>query len=215
MRYDRVRLLLKDDFEKLADVKILLCGVGGVGSYTLDALIRTGVLDITIIDFDIYEESNRNRQMGSDGAIGRVKVDRLKELYPSITPINMKLTPEIIDKFDFSSYDLVIDAIDDIPCKVALAHKISSKLISSCGGAKRLDPTKLEFASIWDVKIDPFGKKFKYELKKSGFNGDFEVVYSYEVPEKTLGLGSFVGVTGTLGLCLASLAMQKILKGIK
>lgn len=213
MRYDRVRLLLKDDFDKLDKVKVLLCGVGGVGSYALDSLVRTGVLDITIIDFDIYEESNRNRQMGSDNAIGRLKVDRLKELYPSITPINMRLTPQIIDEFDFDSYDIVIDAIDDIPSKVALAHRCHTKLISSCGGAKRLDSTKLEFASIWDVKIDPFGKKFKYELKKSGFRGDFEVVYSTEVPEKTLGLGSFVGVTGSLGLALTSLAIQKILKG--
>ncbi|CAA6806491.1 MAG: tRNA cyclic N6-threonylcarbamoyladenosine(37) synthase TcdA [uncultured Campylobacterales bacterium] len=212
MKYNRLELLFEDDFEKLSNTKILLCGVGGVGSFALDALYRSSITNITIIDFDIYEESNLNRQLGSDGAIGRVKVDRLKELYPNVNAINMRLTPEIINEFDFSEFDIVIDAIDDIPSKVALAKKTHKKLVSSCGGAKRLDPTKIEFANIWDVIIDPFGKKFKYELKQAGFKEDFDVVFSTENPKKIEGLGSFVGVTGSFGLAVASLVVKKILK---
>ena len=104
MKYDRTRKLFGDDvFEKFKDVKLILLGVGGVGSFALDALYNTGITNITIVDFDTYEESNLNRQMGSFGNIGRIKVEALKEKYPLVTPIHIKITPEWIDDFDFSS----------------------------------------------------------------------------------------------------------------
>ena len=84
MRFQRCRMLFGDeDFEKLQHAKILILGVGGVGSYALDCLYRSGVSDITILDYDIYDETNQNRQIGSD-AVGMIKVDRLKDLYPDI-----------------------------------------------------------------------------------------------------------------------------------
>lgn len=208
MRYARSRLLFGDDFDKLQGAKVLLLGVGGVGGICLDCLFRSGISDITIVDFDIFEESNQNRQLGSQ-AVGEVKVEYFKKCYPSITAINEKITPQWCETFDFSPYDLVIDAIDDMPAKVALAHHASNKMIASMGGAKRLDPTKIEIASIWKTHGDALAKKFRYELKKSGFKGKFEVVFSAEEPHCTH-LGSFMGVTGTFGLTLCSLAIDKL-----
>jgi len=209
MRFERCRELFGSDFEKLQNAKIILFGVGGVGGYCLNALYRSGIKDITIIDFDTFEVTNQNRQIGSEN-LGELKTKTLAKLYPDIKPITQKVTKEWIDKFNFDEFDLVIDAIDDIPAKVALAHKCYEKLVSSCGGAKRVDPTKIETTSIWKTINDPFAKKFRYELKKSGFKKDFEVVFSKELPKKCEGLGSFVGVTGTMGFTLASLALQKL-----
>ena len=211
MRYQRCKLLFGEDFQKLSKSKVIIIGVGGVGSFCLDALYRSGVKNIAIVDFDTFEVTNQNRQIGSE-QIGQKKVEALSKKYPGIKPIDAKATDKWIENFDFDPYDLVIDAIDDVPAKVALAKKTYYKLISSMGGAKRIDPTKIEKASIWKTSIDPFAKKFRYELKKSGFQGDFEVIYSKELPIKCEGLGSFVGVTGCMGLALASLAIDKIVK---
>ena len=212
MRYERCRLLFGEDFEKLTQAKIILFGVGGVGGHCLDALYRTGIKDITIVDFDKYEITNQNRQIASEN-LGKIKTEVLSKQYHGITPLTQKVTKEWVEDFDFEDFDLVIDAIDDIPAKVALANKNYKKYISSCGGAKRVDPTKIEIASIWKTTNDPFAKKFRYELKKSGFNKDFKAVYSKELPIKCEGLGSFVGVTGSMGLALASLALQKLTVG--
>ncbi len=209
MRFQRCELLFGDDFDKIKNAKIILFGVGGVGGFCLDALYRTGIWDISIVDFDKYEITNQNRQIGSE-AIGEKKVEALKKIYPTVEPIFDKVTKQWVENFDFSPYDLVIDAIDDIDAKVALAHKSYKKLISSCGGAKRVDPTLITIDKIWKTTNDPFAKKFRYELKKSGFKNSFDVVYSKELPKSMKELGSFVGVTGTLGLSLASLAIKKL-----
>ncbi|NPA73607.1 MAG: tRNA threonylcarbamoyladenosine dehydratase [Epsilonproteobacteria bacterium] len=209
MRFDRVKSLFRDDFSKIAKSKILLLGVGGVGGYCLDCLYRSGVKDITIVDYDIFDETNQNRQIGSEN-VGEKKVKSLANIYKNISYIDLKITPEEIKTFDFDKYDLVIDAIDDLPSKVALAHKVYGKLISSCGAAKRIDPTKIQIASIWKTTNDPFAKKFRNQLKKSGFKNDFDVVFSSETPKAIKELGSFVGVTGCVGLTLCSLALRKL-----
>ncbi len=208
LRYSRVKSLLGDDFSKLQDAKVLLLGVGGVGGFCLDCLVRTGVKDITIVDFDTFEESNQNRQIGSE-SLGSVKVEHLQKLYPCVSTINIKITPQWCEDFDFSPFDLVIDAIDDMKAKVSIAHKVHEKLISAMGGAKKLDPTKVELTSIWKTHGDPLAKKFRYELKKSGFDKDFLVVFSSEISH-CKDLGSFVGVTGTVGLTLCSGAIKKL-----
>ncbi|WP_200763640.1 tRNA threonylcarbamoyladenosine dehydratase [Nitrosophilus alvini] len=210
MRYQRCRMLFKDDFEKLQNAKILLLGVGGVGSFCLDCLYRSGVKDITIVDFDIYDITNQNRQIGSEN-VGEIKVEVLSKLYPGVKAIHAKIDKEWIENFDFSKYDLVLDAIDDVKAKVEIAKKVSNKLISSTGSARKCDPTKLQSASIWKTYGDPFAKKIRYELKKAGFKGDFTALFS---PEPTLckEKGSFVGVTGSFGLALCSEAVKRILK---
>ena len=196
MKYDRSKKLFGENvFEKFKDVKLILLGVGGVGSFALDALYNTGITNITIVDFDTYEESNMNRQMGSHGNIGRVKVEALKEKYPEVTAIHIKITPDWIDNFDFSSYDYILDAIDDVKPKVHLIKKHFTKIISTSGGAKRIDPSKIEYISIWDTYNDPFIKKIRTELKNQGFKKKFKVIFSSELP-MCLEKGSFEGVTG-------------------
>jgi tRNA threonylcarbamoyladenosine dehydratase len=215
MKYDRTKKLFGDDvFEKFKDVKLILLGVGGVGSFALDALYNTGIKNITIVDFDTYEESNLNRQMGSIGNIGRIKVEALKEKYPEVTPIHLKITPEWIDNFDFSSYDYILDAIDDVKPKVHLIKKHFTKIISTSGGAKRIDPSKIEYISIWDTYNDPFIKKIRTELKTQGFKKKFKVIFSSELP-MCLEKGSFEGVTGSFGLMMASVTIQKLLAKFK
>ena len=214
MKYDRSKKLFGEDvFEKFKDVKLILLGVGGVGSFALDALYNTGITNITIVDFDTYEESNLNRQMGSFGNIGRIKVEALKEKYPEVTPIHVKITPEWIDNFDFSSYDYILDAIDDVKPKVHLIKKYFTKIISTSGGAKRIDASKIEYISIWDTYNDPFIKKIRTELKTQGFKKKFKVIFSSELPI-CLEKGSFEGVTGSFGLMMASVTIQKLLKKI-
>ncbi|RXJ98871.1 tRNA cyclic N6-threonylcarbamoyladenosine(37) synthase TcdA [Arcobacter sp. CECT 8986] len=212
MRYDRTKKLFgEDNFQKFQNAKIILLGVGGVGSFALDALYRTGITDITIVDFDTYEESNLNRQMGSEGNIGEVKVDALAKKYPKVTPIHVKITKEWIDNFDFSSYDYILDAIDDVTPKVHLIKKYFTKVISTSGGAKRIDPSKIEYKSIWDTYNDPFIRKIRTELKAQGFKKKFKVVFSSEEP-KCIEKGSFEGVTGSFGLMMASITVQKLIK---
>lgn len=212
MRYDRTKKLFGEDaFDKFKDVKLILLGVGGVGSFALNALYNTGITNITIVDFDTYEESNMNRQMGSHGNIGRIKVEALKEKYPKVTPIHVKITPEWIDNFDFSSYDYILDAIDDVKPKVHLIKKYFTRVISTSGSAKRIDPSKIEYISIWDTYNDPFIKKIRTQLKEEGFKKKFKVIFSSENPN-CIEKGSFEAVTGSFGLMMASVTMQKLLK---
>lgn len=215
MQYDRTKKLFGDEvFKTFQNTKLILLGVGGVGSFALDALYNTGITNITIVDFDNYEESNMNRQMGSHGNIGRIKVEALKEKYPKVTPIHVKITPEWIDSFDFSSYDYILDAIDDVKPKVHLIKKHFTKVISTSGGAKRIDPSKIEYISIWDTYNDPFIKKIRTELKNQGFKKKFKVIFSSELP-MCLEKGSFEGVTGSFGLMMASVTVQKLIKKLK
>ncbi len=204
-------MLLGDDFNKLKDAKILLLGVGGVGSFCLDCLHRNGIHDITIIDFDTYDESNQNRQMWSELHMGESKVEALKKHYPEINIMNMKITPEWVEAFDFEPYDLVLDAIDDIHAKLALAQKCYAKLISATGSAKRLDPTKIEVATIWKTHGDRFASKIRYELKKRRFSKKYPVIFSSE-PARTKVKGSFVGVTGAFGMTMCSLAIKRLIE---
>lgn len=211
MKHDRVKKLFGDEnFQKLQNTRLILLGVGGVGSFALDALYNTGIEDITIVDFDKYEESNQNRQLGSHSNIGRIKVEALKERYPNIKPIYVKITKEWIDEFDFSSYDYILDAIDDIKPKVHLISKYYNKVISTSGSAKRLDPSKIRYTSIWETYNDPFIRKVRYELKKIGFKKKFKVVFSDEEAQ-CLDKGSFEGVTASFGLMIASIVIKKII----
>lgn len=215
MKYDRtIKLFGQETFDKFKDVKLILFGVGGIGSFALDALYNTGITNITIVDFDTYEDSNMNRQLGSHGNIGRIKVEVLKEKYPEVTPIHVKVTPEWIDNFDFSSYDYILDAIDDVKPKVHLIKKHFTKIISTSGGAKRIDPSKIEYISIWDTYNDPFIKKIRTELKAQGFKKKFKVIFSSELP-LCLEKGSFEGVTGSFGLMMASVTIQKLVNKLQ
>ena len=211
MRYDRVQLLLKDDFSKLQEANIILLGVGGVGSFCLDCLYRSGVTKITIVDFDTFDESNQNRQMWSELHLNESKTESLKSHYPEIKIIDKRIDEQWVWDFDFDEYDLVLDAIDDTKAKLALAQKCYKKLISSFGSAKRMDPTKVEVADIWKTYGDKFGSKIRYELRKRGFKKKYTAIFSSE-EAITKEKGSFVGVTAAFGLTMCSQAIKKITK---
>lgn len=208
-RFTRCEWLFGDEkFKKLQNSNVLVCGVGGVGGVCVDALARSGVGKITIIDKDIFDITNQNRQIYSE-VVGAVKVDEFAKRYQNITAVREFITPEFIENFDFEPFDLIVDAIDDVPAKVALALKTYKKLISSMGGAKRLDPTQIKVADIFKTYNDPFAKKIRAELKRAGFKGKFSVVFSSELPNCTR-LGSFMGVTACFGLNLAALAIKRL-----
>ncbi len=208
-RYDRCRKLFGDDFKKLQNARVIILGVGGVGSYALDAIYRSGVGHITVVDFDTFDITNQNRQIGSDN-VEQQKVEVFSNLYKGIEAINIKITKEWIENFDFSDYDLILDAFDDIVPKVALIQKEYKKLISSGGSAKRINPLKIEYISIWKTYNDPFVRKIRDTLKKNGFKREFKIIFSSEEP-RCKELGSFVGVTGSFGLMMASLAIQRLI----
>jgi len=206
MQFDRCKKLFSN-FNELQKLNILICGIGGVGGYALDCLYKSGIQNITAVDYDIFEIHNQNRQIGSE-YIGEKKTKVFKKLYPKIEIIDTKITPEWVEKFDFDKFDIIIDAIDDIPAKIALIIKNHKKIISSMGAAKRIDATKIETASIWKTYNDPFAKVIRERLKKAKFNKNFKVVFSTELPI-TCEMGSFVGVTGSFGMALCS----EVIKG--
>lgn len=212
MRYTRIKWLVGDEnYEKISMTRVLIFGLGGVGGICTDALFRTGFTKLTLIDADSFETTNLNRQIHSEH-IGENKAEVFAKIYQA-KGIVAKVDEEFLSTFDLSKFDLIIDAIDDIPAKVTLANKIDFKkqiFISSTGGARKLDPTLIKTTSIFKTYGDALAKKFRYELRKSGFKGDFDVVFSNE-EAKCKNLGSFMGVTASFGLALASLALKKVL----
>ena len=211
LRFQRCELLFgTEDFAKIQKAKILILGVGGVGSYALDCLWRSGVSNITIIDYDIYDETNQNRQIGSE-AVGELKTEALHKLYPTITTINQQMDMAWVAEFDFEPYDLILDCADTTKVKIEIAKKCYKKLIMSFGSAKRYDASKIEVASIWKSHGDALGRKIRNELKKAKFDRNFTVVFSPE-EDKCKEKGSCVAVTGATGLTVCSEAIKRILK---
>lgn len=212
-RYTRSRIIFADCFEAISQTKVLIFGVGGVGGYALDALYRSGIQNITIVDKDRFDVTNQNRQIGSE-AVGEVKVLALSKLYEGITPIHACVSEEFLQILDFDEFDYIVDAIDDINAKILLAKKAQGRrmgsYISSTGSAKKLNPLLIKVSSIWKSYGDKFARKFRENLKKQRFRGNFKVIFSDEVPN-CKALGSCNVVTGSFGLQIAS----EILRDIK
>lgn len=178
-----------------------------------DALYRCGFVDITAIDMDSFDISNQNRQLYSENT-GEDKAAVFAKKY-GLTGLKAKIDEDFLKSFDISKYDIVIDAIDDMKAKILLAKSVNMKrqvFLSSCGAAKRIDARCIQVADVFKTHSDKFAAKYRYELRRAGLgNASFDVVFSTELPrcEK---LGSFMGVTASFGLMLASLALQKYLK---
>jgi len=206
MRFDRCKKLFSK-FDSITKLKILICGVGGVGGYALECLYKSGVRDITVVDYDTFDITNQNRQIGSE-YVGEKKVDVLCRLYPGIRGIDLKLTKENIKTLNIPQFDVVIDAIDDLDAKTELIKTAYPNIVSSMGAAKRIDPTKIRIDSIWKTNTDPLAKKIRDRLKKENFKGDFKAVFSIEKPVKC-DMGSFVGVTGAFGFALCSEVLKE------
>ena len=209
VRYERCRMLFGENFEKIEKAQVLILGVGGVGSYALDCLYRSGITHITIVDYDTFDETNRNRQIGSD-AVGESKVATLTTLYPGIRGIEQKMDRSWVATFDFEPYDLIIDAADTTGVKIAIAQKCYRKLIMVTGSAKRYDTTKIEVASIWKSHGNALARKIRNELKRAKFDRNFTVIFSSE-EDRCRENGSCVAVTGSFGLTACSEAIKRLL----
>lgn len=190
--FNRTELLLGEDAVKvLNNCRVAVFGIGGVGGYTAEALARSGVGNIDIIDNDVISESNINRQIiALHSTVGRYKVDVMKERILDINPkanVNAYKTffmPETENEFDFSKYDYVVDAIDTVTGKIALvikAEKSHTPIISSMGAGNKLNPEEFEVADIYKTSVCPLAKVMRRELKQRGIK-KLKVVYSKEIP---------------------------------
>lgn len=193
-RFIRSEILFgKNAMDKLSKSRVAVFGIGGVGGHTAEALVRGGVGNIDIIDNDTVSITNINRQIiATSSTVGKYKVDVMKERLSDINPdVNVKtyktfFLPENADKFDFSQYDFVVDAIDTVTGKIALiecAKKAGTKIISSMGTGNKLDPTKLEIADISKTSVCPLARVMRTELKKRSIK-NVTVLYSKEEPVK-------------------------------
>lgn len=192
----RTRMLIGDSAVAcLRQAHVLIFGIGGVGSFAAEALARAGVGSLELVDNDTVSVTNLNRQLVAlHSTIGHKKVDimaeRIRDINPetAVTPVDMFLTAETIDTFEFSKYDYVIDAIDTVSAKLLLAqrcHSAGTRLISSMGTGNKLDPTRLTVGDIFETAGDPLARIMRRELRKLGIPA-LRVVYSTEEPRKPL-----------------------------
>ncbi len=193
--FHRSELLLgKDKMLHLAKQKVILFGIGGVGSWCAESLIRTGITNLTIVDSDRVCVTNVNRQMmATTKTVGQVKTEALKERLLEINPAaNINALQKIYNKdssseFMLDQYDVIIDAIDSIGSKVNLiieATKTDALFISSMGAALKVDPTRIKVSSFWKVEVCPLARKLRKTIRKIGApKRDFLCIYSDELME--------------------------------
>ena len=229
--FNRTTLLIGEDkMKKLENSSIIIFGVGGVGGHVVEALARSGVGHIAIVDFDIVETTNINRQLiATHSSIGKSKVEVLKDRLLDINPdikvetINKFYLPENEKDFDLSKYDYIVDAVDNMSSKISLicrSNELNVPIISAMGAGNKLDPTKLEVSDIYKTSVDPLAKILRHELRKRGIK-HLKVVYSKEEPIKVELVsgenrrstpGSTAFVPPTMGLIIASEVIKDLIK---
>jgi tRNA A37 threonylcarbamoyladenosine dehydratase len=240
--FRRSELLLGDEAMSLiAEKRVIIFGVGGVGSWCAESLVRSGIRKLTIVDSDRVSITNVNRQlMATTKTVGQVKVDALKErlltINPSaeITALQQIFTAETAESFQLDSYDYIIDAIDSLKDKALLILLATSlppnqgdkrgsgpKLFSSMGAALKLDPTRIKIAEFWKVTGDPLARALRNRFKrdKQFPKRKFQCVFSDELLENKMpidpedkGNGSIVHITAIFGFMLAGLVVQDVVK---
>jgi tRNA A37 threonylcarbamoyladenosine dehydratase len=195
MIFSRTAILIgEENLQKLKNARVAVFGVGGVGGYVAEALARSGVGALDLIDKDTVSESNINRQIiALHSTVGKLKTEvaaeRARDINPDIEVLtrNVFYLPETADEFDFSSYDYVVDAIDTVSGKIALieqAKRANVPVISSMGAGNKLDATAFEVADITKTSVCPLARVMRRELKKRGIE-HVKVVYSKEEPKQS------------------------------
>lgn len=240
--FQRTSLLVGDGImEDIGNVKVILFGVGGVGSWCAEGLVRGGVRHLTLVDSDCVCLSNVNRQdMATTRTVGQPKVDalkdRLKEINPDaeITTIQRSYNEECAVDFSLGDYDYIIDAIDSLKDKISLivnACRTEAKLFSAMGAALKVDPTKIKVADFWKVRGCPLGFALRKKMRRSGAIPEkgFLCVYDEEVLtnlgseddcvkesdtyRKAVTNGTFAHITAIFGFTLCGLVLQDIYNG--
>lgn len=219
--FDRLELLIgKENVEKISKINVLIVGIGGVGGTALEALVRSGVKNITIIDKDVFSESNLNRQiLSTRDSIGLYKVDvginRCKSINPDVNITGLKINLDEKNVNELEYFDYIIDACDDINAKLALmqyANKNNINLISSMGTGKRLNPSNVIITRLDKTSNDPLAKKMRYEARKRGLKLNIPVVCSKEEPiNNDRIIASSIFVPSTAGLMLAYYIIEKVI----
>ncbi|WP_300451432.1 tRNA threonylcarbamoyladenosine dehydratase [Fusobacterium sp.] len=223
--FQRTELLIgKENLNKLQHSHVIVFGVGGVGGFAIEALVRSGIGEISIVDFDTVDLTNLNRQIiATQDSIGKLKTSVMKDRLLSINP-NV-IVHEFPEKFSMENsdlffkdkkYDYIVDAIDLVTSKLALAEiakNLSIPIISSMGTGNKIEPTMLEVADINKTSVCPLARVMRKELKNRGIK-KLKVVYSKELPkkpfnesgsrEKKVNVGSIAFVPSTAGLIIAS-----------
>lgn len=214
------QLIGVDGLNKLSKARVAIFGVGGVGGFVLEALVRSNIGHIDIYDFDTVAESNLNRQIiATTDMIGKPKVEVAKARALSINPeldINgyaIKVMPDVVPPLN---YDYVIDCIDMTSCKLALIKVCSEKnipIISSMGTGNKLDPSKLVLTDIYKTHTCPLAKAVRLGCKRLGIK-HLKVVFSTELPKKSEGetIGTMIFVPASAGLLIASKVVKDLLE---
>lgn len=234
-QFSRTEILLGSDaMEKLQNARVAIFGIGGVGGYTAEALARSGVGALDLIDPDDVSLTNINRQLfATHSTVGKFKVDvaaaRLKDISPALRIATHKVfyTPETADQFDFSQYDYIVDAIDTVTGKLCLAERAfaaGTPIISCMGAGNKLNGTAFQVTDISKTTICPLARVMRKELKKRGIS-HMKVVYSTEEAIKPVGAeeeaaalgkrqipGSMSYIPGIAGLLLAGEVIRDLTK---
>ena len=195
-QFMRTELLLGEEgIKNLSNARVAVFGIGGVGGYVTEALCRSGVGALDLIDHDTVSVTNLNRQViALHSTVGQYKTDVMEKRLLDINP-DVKITvhkcfylPETKDQFDFSVYSYVVDAVDTVTAKLLLAEeakKAGVPLISSMGTGNKLDPSKLQVSDVFETSVDPLARVMRRELRKRGID-HLKVVWSTEEPRKPL-----------------------------
>lgn len=237
--FNRSRLLLGDEtMRRLDEARVIIFGIGGVGSWCAESLVRTGLTHLTLVDSDRVSVTNINRQlMATTSSIGEPKTEALRARLLDINPeADIQIRTETFNEesaasFNLDSYDYIIDAIDSLKDKALLinmATRTKAGFYSSMGAALKLDPTRVRTAEFWDVKGCPLARTLRQRFKKSGIRParKFKCVYSDELlpnagasspliiddltPGKACANGSLMHITAIFGLTLAGLLISAV-----
>ena len=214
-----IQLLGEEGFRALQNARVILFGVGGVGGWCAEALLRTGIGHLTIVDFDKVDTTNLNRQVVSTHEnIGQSKVFEMQKRLLSIAPeadiqsIERQYNADTADTFDLAQYDIVVDAIDMVECKALLLYRATQagcKVYSSMGAGRKTAPQKIRTAEFWKVQGCPLARALRTKMKKAGLMpaSKIQCVYSEEISGEK---GTLAPVVGVFGMTLAAMVINEL-----
>ena len=214
-----IQLIGDDGFRALQNARVILFGVGGVGGWCAEALLRTGIGHLTLVDFDKVDTTNLNRQVvATHNNIGQSKVLEMQKRLLNIAPeadiqaIDRQYNADTVDTFDLAQYDIVIDAIDMVECKALLLYRATQagcRVYSSMGAGRKMNPQKIRSAEFWKVQGCPLARALRTKIKKTGLlpTSKIQCVYSEEISGEK---GTLAPVVGVFGMTLASMVINDI-----
>ena len=216
-----IQLIGEDGFRALQNARVILFGVGGVGGWCAETLLRTGIGHLTLVDFDKVDTTNLNRQVvATHDNIGQSKVLEMQKRLLNIAPeadiqaIDQQYNADTADSFDLTQYDIVIDAIDMVECKALLLYRATQagcKVYSSMGAGRKLNPQNIRTAEFWKVQGCPLARALRTRIKKEKLlpASKIQCVYSEEIAGDQ---GTLAPVVGVFGMTLAAMVVEELIK---